>query len=269
MEKTLNKLNETWKDVKFNFDQHKGSDVQLFKLSEENFEMLENDQQQVSAMLSNRFVAFFEVECTKWNTSLANISEINNMAGEVQRTWTFLENLFIHSEEVKKELPKQAELFVGIDKEVKRILADAYAKQIALIYCDQTWVLKSFTEAQKQLTVCEKALQEFMDSKRTAFPRFYFVAQTDLLDILSNGNAPAKIMQHMPKIFQAIEDLKLKEEGARPFALGMNTNVGTEYVEFTSPLKLMGKVETYMQDVIDAMRSSLKDIAGASLVRLG
>lgn len=108
----------------------------MFKLSEENFEMLEENQQQVSAMLSNRFVAFFETECTKWNTSLANISEINNLAGEVQRSWSFLENLFIHSEEVKKELPKQAELFVGVDKEVKRILSDAYAKQIALIYCD-------------------------------------------------------------------------------------------------------------------------------------
>ena len=38
----------------------------------------------------------------------------------------------------------------------------------------------------------------------------------------------------------------------------MNTNVGTEYVVFTNPLKLAGKVETYMQDVIDAMRNSLK-----------
>lgn len=269
MEKTLNKLNETWKDIKFQFDMHKGSDVQMFKLSEENFEMLEENQQQVSAMLSNRFVAFFEVECTKWNTSLANISEINNLAGEVQRSWSFLENLFIHSEEVKKELPKQAELFVGVDKEVKRILADAYVKQIALIYCDQVWVNKAFTKVQEQLTVCEKALQEFMDSKRTAFPRFYFVAQADLLDILSNGNAPAKIQQHMPKIFQAIENLELKEEGVRPFAMGMHTNVGTEYVVFTNPLKLMGKVETYMQDVIDSMRSSLKQIAGDSLVRLG
>ncbi len=97
----------------------------MFKLNEENIEMLEENQQQVSAMLSNRFVGFFEVECTKWNTSLANISEINALAGEVQRLWAFLENLFIHSEEVKKELPKQAELFKGIDVEVKRILADA------------------------------------------------------------------------------------------------------------------------------------------------
>ena len=94
------------------------------------------------------------------------------------------------------------------------------------------------------------------------------MSPADLLDILSNGNAPAKIMVHMPKIFQAIETLELKEEGIRPAAVGMHTNVGVEYVEWTSVLKLMGKVETYMQDVIDTMRSSLKDIAGELLKQL-
>jgi hypothetical protein len=48
----------------------------------------------------------------------------------------------------------------------------------------------------------------------------------------------------------------------------MITNVGVEYVEFTSPLKLLGKVENYMQDIINSMRSSLRDIAGLSLQRL-
>jgi dynein heavy chain len=104
-----------------------------------------------------------------------------------------LENLFIHSEEVKKELPKESEKFIGIDKEVKRILADAVAKQYALTYCDQAWVLGAFDQVEKDLRVCEKALNDFMESKRTAFPRFYFVSPADLLDILSNGNAPAKI----------------------------------------------------------------------------
>jgi hypothetical protein len=41
----------------------------------------------------------------------------------------YLENLFLHSDEVKKELPEQAKQFVFIDQEVKRILKDAHAKQ--------------------------------------------------------------------------------------------------------------------------------------------
>jgi len=35
-----------------------------------------------------------------------------------------LENLFIHSEEVKKELPKESEQFVGIDVETKSIMSE-------------------------------------------------------------------------------------------------------------------------------------------------
>ena len=45
--------------------------------------------------------------------------------------------------------------------------------------------------------MCEKALADYMESKRRSFPRFYFVSTADLLDVLSNGNSPhkASIMQ--------------------------------------------------------------------------
>lgn len=43
MEKTLEKLEVTWKDVTFEFTQHKNTDIKLIRLSEENFEMLEEN----------------------------------------------------------------------------------------------------------------------------------------------------------------------------------------------------------------------------------
>jgi dynein heavy chain len=104
-----------------------------------------------------------------------------------------------------------------------------------------------------------------MYSKKVAFPRFFFVSSADLLDILSNGNNPSKVMVHMPKIISAIDTLELKEEGVRPFAKAMISCVGVEKVNFTEDLKLLGKVECYLQDVIDTMRKSLREIAKKSL----
>lgn len=70
-----------------------------------------------------------------------------------------------------------------------------------LNFCTIPGMLKRLERIQTELKVCEKALNEFLDSKRKAFPRFYFVSVNDLLDILSNGNSPAKINRHMSKIF--------------------------------------------------------------------
>jgi dynein heavy chain len=152
-------------------------------------------------MQSSRYIATFETEVERWTKSLSNITEILTVSSEVQRNWAYLENLFLHSDEVKKELPEQAKQFVFIDQEVKRILKDAHAKQYTITFCDQDWVLKSFENVLAQLQVCEKALNKFMDEKKKCFPRFYFTSSSDLLDILSNGNMPAKIMRFMSKIF--------------------------------------------------------------------
>ena len=119
-------------------------------------------------------------------------------------------------------------------------------------------------EVQNLLNVCEKALNDFMDGKRRTFPRFYFVSTTDLLDILLNGNNPTKVMVHMSKIFQAINTLYLKGEDDRPIATGFESCVRKEDVEFDAPLKLMGKVENYLADVIYKMRTTLRLIAGKS-----
>ena len=68
--------------------------------------------------------------------------------------------------------------------------------------CNREGLMKRLDKQQTELEMCEKALADYMESKRRAFPRFYFVSSADLLDILSNGNNPVKVMQHMSKCFQ-------------------------------------------------------------------
>ena len=55
---------------------------------------------------------------------------------------------------------------------------------------NQPKLFERLDSLQDQLALCEKALAEYLETKRLAFPRFYFVSSADLLDILSNGNSP-------------------------------------------------------------------------------
>eukprot|EP00434_Breviolum_minutum_P030192 symbB.v1.2.026702.t1/scaffold2691.1/size72881/5 len=116
--------------------------------------------------------------------------------------------------------------------------------------------------------MCEKALNEFMDGKRQAFPRFYFMSSADLLDVLSNGNNPARVVHHFPKFFNAIEkyDLEFPDgPGTRPLATGLHAAIGKEYVPFFEALPLVGKVEMYLERCIEVFRSTLRSFAMTDL----
>ena len=141
MELKLAEFETTWKDVEFEFEDHKKTGVMKLKMNEENFEQLEENQTQVTAMFGSRYLSTFEELVVTWQKNLASISEVVTLCQEVTRVWSFLEMLFIHSEEVKKELPRESQKFVDIDKDVKKILADAFQKKIALNFCSQDWVL--------------------------------------------------------------------------------------------------------------------------------
>ena len=121
MEQTLKKLDETWKTVEFGFDKHQDTDVYLINLAEENFEMLEENQLIVQGMMASKFLATFEDWVVGWQKKLSSVSDILAQMQETQRKWAYLETLFIGSDEVKKELPEDAERFAKVDVKFKAI----------------------------------------------------------------------------------------------------------------------------------------------------
>ena len=122
MELTLANLEKTWSAVVWVMETYKSTSVQMVRMAEEDFEVLEADQLAVQGMMGSRFLATFEDEVTGWQKKLGNTSEVFTMIQEVQRAWMYLEPLFMHSEEVKKELPEATAQFVNTDKMVKGVL---------------------------------------------------------------------------------------------------------------------------------------------------
>jgi dynein heavy chain len=266
MEKFLDKLDTVWSQTKFVETPHR-SEVCLLKMGDDELEALEDHQVQVQNMCASRFLSTFESQVLGWQKSLANINEISVLLSEVQKSWSFLENLFVYSEEVKKELPEDTDRFSKIDHDVRAILKEGVSVKICLRFIEIPHIGARLEKCQTQLAVCEKSLNDFMERKRRAFPRFFFVSTVDLLDILSNGNTPAKVMPHLPKVFQAVQTYHLEARtDDRPLAVGMESCVGSEYVPFPTPLPLNGKVEVYLESCIGAFRDALQFYSEQSLL---
>jgi dynein heavy chain len=153
---------------------------------------------------------------------------------------------------------------------VKSTLKQLHATSNVKAACNKAGLVAELDEVTKGLDMCEKSLADFLAGKQRQFPRFYFVSKSDLLDILSNGSQPYKILQHTTKVFLQTDTLYLKggEDGlSRPTATGWKSGVGVEEGYFSPPFTLEGKVEIYLQTVKDAQESALRQRLEASLTR--
>ena len=59
--------------------------------------------------------------------------------------------------------------------------------------CNKQGLYEELEDIQSRLSVCEKALAVYLETKRLAFPRFYFISSADLLDILYKGIQPVEV----------------------------------------------------------------------------
>ena len=70
---------------------------------------------------------------------------------------------------------------------------------------------QEFEVSNKVLNVVQKALSEYLEAKRIAFPRFYFISDEDLLDILARSKDPEAFQRHLNKCFESINTVELSD----------------------------------------------------------
>ncbi|XP_076454452.1 dynein beta chain, ciliary-like [Babylonia areolata] len=260
MEKVLKELSVTWSSMEFEHDKHPRTGITIIRAPEEVVETLEENQTQVQNMMSSKYIAFFLTEVSEWQKKLSTADSVIAIYMEVQRTWCHLESIFIGSEDIRNQLPEDSDRFDMIDKKFKVLVTDMSKTKNVIEATNQPGLYERLDSLQSQLSLCEKALAEYLETKRLAFPRFYFVSSADLLDILSNGNSPPLVMKHLTKLFDSMAKLKF-ELGAdgQPIknATGMWSKDG-EYVDLDKPCDLNGQVENWLQNLLVAMTSTVR-----------
>ena len=261
MEKMLGELEKTWSTFNFDYKKHKRRGLPEMMPEEEMIEVLEDNQVQLQNLLASKYIAFFADEVGSWSRKLSNTDQVIEIWGEVARTWSNLESIFIGSEDIRAQLPEDAKRFDGIDADYTEVVSRCEKITNVVEVTNQLNLFDQFESMQDRLALCEKALQEYLDTKRLAFPRFYFVSSADLLDILSNGNNPVAVAKQLSKLFNVVCNLKFEADGSKN-AEGMFSLDG-EYTEFRNQdgkelCACEGRVENWLMDVLKAMQKSLR-----------
>lgn len=260
--KILDEIKTTWSNIKFDTELHQQRlDIELLKVSEGLIETLDDNQMQLQNIATSKHVEYLLDKLNHWQRILSSVDSFIANWFEVQRKWIDLECIFIGSSDIRAQLPKEAEFFEEIDKDFNHLLREVNQIKVAIMIVENhVYIFKELDRLQTRLVICEKALNDYLETKRLAFPRFYFISSADLLDILSNGNNPEVINRHFIKLFDSI--LHLSYEACNKKAKGMHSKENDEYVEFTAEkgIQCTGRVEIWLNDLINEMRCTLHEL---------
>src|SRR5690606_22343036 len=94
----------------------------------------------------------------------------------------------------------------------------------------------------------------FLEEKRSHFPRFYFIGDDDVLQILGQSQNPSIINSHLKKLFAGIHKVIFIDDDTKISAM---RSLHGEVVELKSPVIITEKVEDWLSNLDREMKNTL------------
>lgn len=127
--------------------------------------------------------------------------------------------------------------------------------QIMKICPDKT-LLESLLECQSLLEVVQKGLANYLEIKRKAFPRFYFLSDDELLEILAQTKNVQAVQPHLRKCFENIQEVRFEGD----LQITRMYSAEGEEVILRPPMYPERSVEYWLGDLERVMCNTIREI---------
>ena len=276
VENTLRKIAHTWVDLFLDTGPFKDGREDIIKLrsAEEIFTCLEDQTVTLSTLKASKFFAVFEHTIVSWEKALGLVNDVIEMVLKVQLAWMYLENIFVGSEDIARQLPGETEMFNSINTRFIKVMQEMHSTRNVLLACaslrapdissgePDTNLLTQLTEMDGKLELIQKSLDDYLESKRQMFPRFYFLSNDDLLQILGQAKEPENIQPHLKGMFEGIKRLEMHAPdplaGRRHYESVAMCSPDGETIPFDNPIRTEGRPEDWLNTVEAAMYSATR-----------
>lgn len=160
-------------------------------------------------MRGNPNIKPIEAECKEFEKKLNILQYTLDEWIKCQKVWMYLEPIF-SSEDIIVQMPTEAIRFNWVNT-LWRSTMEATKKDPSAFEVMEKDLLTQFEVANKKLDDIQKGLKSYLEVKRLAFPRFFFLSDDELLQILAQTKDPKAVQPHMSKIFEAIQEVEFDE----------------------------------------------------------
>eukprot|EP01036_Dinobryon_divergens_P038789 gene38789-50981_t len=128
-------------------------------------------------------------------------------------------------------------------------------------------LLHGITGMDEGLEKIQKSLDQYLETKRMLFPRFYFVSDEDLLEILGQSRDPMAVQKHIKKCFEGIKGLKMipPSNTQRTYEASIMIAPDGEVAPFVEHVVIDGAVELWLMQVEKAMKRGISKLLSVAV----
>ena len=275
IEKSLEMIKNTWEnDPKTNLDiaitYTKGSQEACYKIAQtENIiAEIEEHSGALAKHKSSAFYKQFDDKIDMWENNIAKITDTLEILMVVQERWQYLESIFGGQAHIQKQLAQEYSIFKSVDVKFREEMTRIYRTKNAYraLVEDARDFVTILNKLNLDLEIVQKKLNDLLAAKRSNFPRFYFLSNEDLLEIIGQALNPVAINKHIKKIYEGINKIEtevttqgkgVKEHMITHVVAEDGERLAVQELSQSQPLILSTNVESWMKNLTEASQVSL------------
>ncbi|KAL7707900.1 dynein heavy chain cytosolic putative [Lotmaria passim] len=202
------------------------------------------------SMKESPYFSLFSNDATKWEERLSTLDEYLRHMNQIQRKWVYLEPIFRRG-----ALPNEKQRFDRIDAAYLTVMKSVEKDSRLMALAEHGEFKSTLRDVSEQLERCQKALNEYLESKRDSFPRFYFISDDDLLEILAQSKNPSVIQSHLKKLFMGVHSVQFDAQKENILQV---LSLEGEVVTLLRPVRVTEEVEVWLSQLDVEVKSTLK-----------
>ncbi|XP_017137652.1 dynein heavy chain 12, axonemal [Drosophila miranda] len=253
----LQAMIKEWENKVFPTGPYKETGVTILNSLDDIQALLDDHILKTLTMRGSAFMKPCEEEVRAWYEKIMRVNETLDQWGKVQANYLYLLPIF-SSKDIVAQMPEEGRLFTIVEQTYTRNMGLVLRQPLVMETAPASGLLESLQKANELLEDISTGVSNYLEKKRLFFPRFFFLANDEMLEILSETKDPLRVLPHLSKCFEGINSLEF-DSSKNVLAMISSDKEHIEFIEPVSTVAAGGSVEKWLIGVEDEMLKAVRN----------